>query len=73
LKNNAFGIFSFTSIRDKRLSVAPIYNKYTDKKVIQLIEKTDFKLLKFGLTENIFFTNNKIESYYWVLVQKTKS
>ncbi len=70
LKNGAFAILSFTSLRDERSSAAHICNKYEYDEVIDLVKNIGFKLLNIGLTENSFFTDNKIESYYWVLVEK---
>lgn len=70
LSKNSHLIISFNSNKDKRESADTIKNYYDEPLIKKLIENSKLKIIEFGRTDTYFETENKIESFYWYLLQK---
>ncbi|MGJ0494442.1 class I SAM-dependent methyltransferase [Aliarcobacter cryaerophilus] len=70
LKKDSHLIISFTAETDRRERADVVKNLYNENKIKELVKKCNLKIKNFGKTDNIFITDDKVDSFYWVLLQK---
>ncbi len=70
LKQDAHVIISFTSTHDDRKRIDQEKSLFTKEDVNAVFENSCLQITQMGLTENTFYKEEKIESYYWLIARK---
>lgn len=70
LKKDSYLIISFTAETDRRERADVVRNLYNENKIKELVKECNLKIKNFGKTDNVFITDDKVDAFYWVLLQK---
>ncbi len=70
LKKGAQTILSFNSFNDKRVTADDVKKYFSQTEIKDALRNNDLRVDEIGLIENNFITDNKVESFYWVLATK---
>jgi len=71
LKKGAKTVLSFSSYNEKRETIDSVKKYFSQKEVEDSIASAELKIVDIGLIENNFIKDHKVESYYWVLAEKS--